>query len=87
MVNELIANAVLHAGSGAMVRLVLDEHWLRVDVEDASDRAPVLAEASDRGGRGLKIVDALSSDWGYALTPTGKRVWFEVRIDDAASPV
>jgi hypothetical protein len=32
------------------------------------------------GGRGLRIVDALASKWGYAGDELGRVVWFEVAI-------
>jgi hypothetical protein len=32
----------------------------------------------DEGGRGIALVDALSSGWGAETTPDGKTVWFEV---------
>jgi hypothetical protein len=36
------------------------------------------------GGRGLALVESLSSGWGVTPTLAGKRVWFEV---SAPAPV
>lgn len=78
LVDELVANAVLHARSPVEVRARLDAARLHVEVADGSPQPPRLREP-DVGGRGLRIVDALASAWG--VTPAegdGKAVWFEL---------
>ena len=48
-------------------------------VADTDDHPPVYAPTGtslDEHGRGLRIVDALSEEWGWAPTlPVGKTVW------------
>jgi two-component sensor histidine kinase len=83
--SELIGNAVRHCD--ATERNELDVNWtvgteaVLLSVEDASDALPVLrqAPADAPSGRGLTIVQALTSAWGVEPTQRGKRVW--ARID------
>ena len=83
LVSELATNAVLHAGTVFRVVLTLRKRRLRCEVIDGSDRPPRLrhytAEAST--GRGLRLVDKLSSAWGVVPGPRGKTVWFELDTD------
>ena len=83
VVSELITNAV-HAsrrlGLATPVRL-----WLLSDAEqvltivwDASLSVPIHADVSveAEGGRGLLLVEAISSEWGTSASPSGgKTVW------------
>ena len=82
LVTELVANAVRHAGPGAVaVRAVVNGPLLRVEVEDVSDRLPgELSEPpwQQESGRGLLLVEVLSERWGVEPLPAGKRVWFEL---------
>jgi anti-sigma regulatory factor (Ser/Thr protein kinase) len=78
LVDELVANAVLHAAGPVEVRARLDAARLHVEVADGSPQPPRLRDP-DVGGRGLRIVDALAAAWG--VTPAegdGKAVWFEL---------
>jgi hypothetical protein len=43
------------------------------------------AGPGETAGRGLQLVESLSSSWGVTPLEHGKRVWFEV--DPAAQPV
>jgi hypothetical protein len=54
---------------------------LQVRVRDGSPVLPARRAADDRdeGGRGLALVDTLSSDWGVDPQPDGKHVWFALR--------
>lgn len=80
LTSELVTNAVRHAGTRVILHLDRAEHLLRVEVDDAAEQRPrrrrvdLLAE----GGRGLELVDRLSSKWGVEGRPGGKRVWFEL---------
>jgi two-component sensor histidine kinase len=83
--SELIGNAVRH--SDVSERNELDVNWtvdskaVVLSVEDPSDAVPVPrhAPADAPSGRGLTIVQALTSAWGVEPTQRGKRVW--ARID------
>ncbi|MGV9284870.1 ATP-binding protein [Streptomyces sp. NPDC003730] len=88
LVSELVTNAVVHTGRSAVLRLVLPgpvteetkEAVVRLEVEDASDRAPVprCAGGEATGGRGLALVDGLADRWGWSREGTGKRIWCEL---------
>jgi hypothetical protein len=54
-----------------------------VEVLDESSSVPVLATSRNdpRSGRGLVIVDALASRWGYRPSQSGKSVWFTLFAD------
>ncbi|MEX5709938.1 ATP-binding protein [Parafrankia sp. FMc6] len=56
---------------------------LLLEVWDPDDNPPVLQEQSDAAedGRGLFLVDAVSTRWSWRRSPTGgKTVWAELRI-------
>ena len=36
------------------------------------------------GGRGMLLVDRLADRWGAEPRPVGKRVWFELSLDQSA---
>ena len=86
-VSELVTNAVVHAGSHAELALRLADGVLRVEVRDLGQgtvsRVRREATVDDLHGRGLLLVEALSSAWGVTEDPDGKTVWFEVVTTDA----
>jgi anti-sigma regulatory factor (Ser/Thr protein kinase) len=81
LTNELVTNAVVHAGTPVDV-LVRDLHGsVQVEVWDAGRQVPVVADVvvESESGRGLRIVEALSEAWGTDLGQDGKTVWFRCR--------
>jgi anti-sigma regulatory factor (Ser/Thr protein kinase)/anti-anti-sigma regulatory factor len=81
---ELVANAVRHACTGAELTLERGPRRLRVAVRDAS---PVGFPGADGGatgpfeperGRGLQLVDSLTTAWGVSVQPDGNTVWAEI---------
>ncbi|MDT0614270.1 ATP-binding protein [Streptomyces lancefieldiae] len=88
LVSELVTNAVVHTGCTAVLRLVLPgavteetgEATVRLEVDDASDRAPVprCVNGDATGGRGLALVDGLADRWGWSRQGAGKRIWCEL---------
>jgi len=79
-VSELVTNALLHARTSFRVRVTASPRSVRVEVFDAN---PLLPTAKNYGptavtGRGLRIVEHLSSDWGVTPVDGGKWVWFEM---------
>ena len=84
LATETATNAVRHAGTEATVVVRYMGDRVRVEVGDGSPalphvRTPRLDETS---GRGMSLVETLSSGWGVTQTVGGKRVWFEVGARD-----
>jgi anti-sigma regulatory factor (Ser/Thr protein kinase) len=84
LVTELVSNAVVHA-KGPSLWLTVDEimaNVLHVAVRDGSQvippNSPQAPDVRRKGGRGLFMVEALSTRWGCEPLRTGKRVWFEL---------
>ena len=79
--DELLANALQHAGAPVTVRAHVTSERLVAEVEDRSALVPRPTAAPldlDRG-RGLTIVAALADAWGMRLSRTGKTTWAELR--------
>lgn len=82
LVSELVTNAVRHGSPPYQVFLGRTGHSLYGEVSDSSPSQPrVLPEPDHRGGFGLRIIDALASDWGISSAATGKAVWFELEAN------
>jgi len=84
LTNELVANAVRHAGHATKdpiaVEITVDDRSIRVTVRDKGpgfDPARP-GERAEEGGWGLLLVEMLSSRWGVETRDTGTDVWFEV---------
>jgi anti-sigma regulatory factor (Ser/Thr protein kinase) len=82
IVAELVANAVLHAGTMLELRLVRRPGRVRVEVRDRAARMPRLTipGPEDENHRGLFIVDRFAAEWGADPVPGGKVVWAEVSV-------
>ena len=80
LISELVTNAMLHGGEGAVLTLLLNDRILRVEVQDASPALPVVRSYSETAttGRGMVIVDSLAAAWGSFPVAGGKVVWFEL---------
>jgi anti-sigma regulatory factor (Ser/Thr protein kinase) len=89
--SELVGNAVRHTTAAASDTLDIswdvDSSGVRVCVGDPSDQQPQLRIAGDDepSGRGLKIVDAMSDDWGVERGARGKTVWAHVPLQRRAA--
>ncbi|MFE9921106.1 ATP-binding protein [Streptomyces sp. NPDC005774] len=84
VVSELMTNALLHGsvpGRLVRVRVTLDRNTLRVEVSDPrGERLPSprpTGSTDDQYGRGLLLVDALSTRWGWEPRTVGKTVYAE----------
>lgn len=85
--------AVRPAGSEQiLVSIRCHRGELRVEVHDRSAEMPAPppqnARAESETGRGLMLVSALASKWGYYRTPVGKAVFFTLILhpDDSVPP-
>jgi anti-sigma regulatory factor (Ser/Thr protein kinase) len=77
LVTELVTNAILHARTEVTVTVSLEGDELRLAVRDGSARMPS-ARAYDleaATGRGLALVNRLSSRWGVDPDESGKTIW------------
>jgi len=81
LTSEVVTNAILHAADEhECLELVIS--WtaglLRVEVHDGSRSAPARVHPLPyaEAGRGLMLLDSLSTDWGHRETARGKAVWF-----------
>jgi anti-sigma regulatory factor (Ser/Thr protein kinase) len=86
LVSELVTNAITHAKSEADVTVLLTPTSIRIEVTDTGGGTPQPKELVQEGtsGRGLAIVEVMSSAWGVVAREQGKTVWFEVpRLDQA----
>lgn len=85
-VTELVANAYEHARGAITVRLrpIRERAVLRVEVEDGSPELPPRPQPGpDHGqprGRGLLLINALSTAWGVLRAPGRKTVWVEIAL-------
>jgi anti-sigma regulatory factor (Ser/Thr protein kinase) len=82
--SELVTNAVIHSHGGCVVHVALADGVLRTSVRD-SGASPVVAAGGSLDdlpvhGRGLQLVDALASRWGYGVDATGASAWFELKV-------
>jgi anti-sigma regulatory factor (Ser/Thr protein kinase) len=80
LTSELVTNVVAHARSSCHLGVELFPDVVRVSVSDQDDRPLQRRHTSDdaESGRGLALVEMLSSNWGVIARERGKTVWFEV---------
>lgn len=85
LTSELVANAVLHAGTPSMVSLHHFSDRIRIGVVDANPTLPAYKEygTSAVTGRGLTLLDKVATTWGTTALPGGKVVWFELELAGA----
>jgi anti-sigma regulatory factor (Ser/Thr protein kinase) len=85
LTSELATNAVRHAKTDFEVRIIGQADGVRVEVlNDEPRMVAALREPDEESGRGLSIIDALSSSWGAQAGRFDKVVWFELRRDGEA---
>ena len=79
--SELVTNAMIHTDGGCQLRVVLDRGVITTTVRDGGsnvvvDLSTVTVDPLAVHGRGLQLVDALSTRWGSELDAVGTTVWF-----------
>ena len=78
VISELATSAMMCPGSLFDVTLSCADRTVRLAVRDQSPlgRVPAQGRRLDLGGRGLRIVELISSDWGVDVDADGNRtVW------------
>lgn len=86
LASELTANAVAYgaaaipAASAIRITVGRERDLMIVEVHDSCTVPPRRRWAThlETSGRGLAIVQNLSHNWGWTLTPYGKSVWFQL---------
>jgi anti-anti-sigma regulatory factor len=78
---ELAANAINHAATTFEVTAGYARCYLRIGVRDGSPALPQRVETPSTSGRGIRIVEALSTHWGATSIPGGKIVWALIRTE------
>ncbi|MEV6587668.1 ATP-binding protein [Streptomyces acidicola] len=83
-VSELVTNVIDHVGEGTpmTVRVMsTDQGRTRIEVTDPDPGrlpVPLQSVATDEGGRGLALLDALARRWGVEHGADRKTVWCEL---------
>jgi anti-sigma regulatory factor (Ser/Thr protein kinase) len=81
LLDELVANAVIHGGSGAEVSVEVAD-IVRVEVTNGGTDGEIEAIPYPRGEPaahfGLHLVHGLSTSWGVARDHVSTTVWFEL---------
>lgn len=81
--SELVSNVVLHAGTQPFdITVDLRAPTVRIEVRDSTNQLPRPREFDEEsaGGRGLHIVERLSTAWGARPEGHGKVVWVELEV-------
>jgi anti-sigma regulatory factor (Ser/Thr protein kinase) len=89
VVDELVANAVLHAGTDIELRFALQDDRLGIAVADRAPFRPSMGRPGDvaESGRGLLLVDALARSWHVLPRSGGGKVIRAVLVASAAPAV
>ena len=83
-ITELVANAVRHCRlPGGLIEVTVlrsGESQVRIAVQDSCPSPVSKREVTpdEESGRGLFLVEAVSSSWGSTPLPQGKLVWAEI---------
>lgn len=81
MVSELATNCVRHATGPFDLHVIKGPGEIRIEATDQGTGRPRVRSPAptDPNGRGLQIVEMLSTSWGCNPAPgSGKTVWFTV---------
>ncbi len=82
LVTELVSNGVRHAKTMLTLFLSFDGVRLRMGVSDTDRHLPEVDPESTKShhGWGLRLVGALSDDWGTSVDDDGKTVWCDLLV-------
>lgn len=87
LVSELASNCIRHTDTGFELTIRQTGHEIRVEATDRGSGEPTVRRPGplDPNGRGLQIIDMLSSAWGVEQSSgVGKTVWFTVELQAPA---
>lgn len=83
LVSELVSNVIKHTDSRPTLHVSRDDQLVRIEVADDEPSGVPLERDVDveaEHGRGLLLVSALASAWGYDRGDEGKRIWVELDL-------
>jgi anti-sigma regulatory factor (Ser/Thr protein kinase) len=83
--SELVTNATRYAAAGSPVDVQISRQCglLHIEVEDTSAEPPDFFRNPNKlteNGYGLIVVGDITDECGYRFTPTGKSVWFSLKV-------
>jgi anti-sigma regulatory factor (Ser/Thr protein kinase) len=80
VLNELVDNAVDHAGGPLGIAVRREPDGVKIAVTDGFMDPPTMQPHNPlaRRGRGLQMVEAQALSWGYSVHDFGKTVWAHV---------
>lgn len=81
IVSELVTNAVRHGGTDVHLTLTRLDDGIRVEVGDGRPEippAPRRAAVDETNGRGMALVAACATSWGWDSDGQTKTVWAEI---------
>ena len=82
LTSEVVTNALMHGRSGIEVSLGRHGDRVRIAVTD-SDQGLIRRRAAapnSQSGRGVDLVESMSTGWGINRFGSGKQVWFELDL-------
>lgn len=84
LVSEMVTNAIRYAEPPVRLELQAGGRDVVVAVRDGSPEPPTRRPAGDgaEGGRGMLLVDLLTTEHGVRVDPPGKTVWARLRRTD-----
>jgi anti-sigma regulatory factor (Ser/Thr protein kinase) len=83
LTSELVTNSVTHGPAApASIGLYIDvaRERIRIEVTDSADVPPRRKPATEDGGYGLTLVDALATRWDTGRDRDQNLTWFEIDL-------
>ncbi|MDX3661158.1 ATP-binding protein [Streptomyces sp. ID05-26A] len=79
VVNELVSNAYRYTSEPSFLRVVVEQHRIRVEIaHDARAHPPLRKVSRPQRGYGLVLVARLSDRWGVDRAHGGTVVWADL---------
>lgn len=95
LTSEVVTNAIVHTDTGRLdadgrvgtftLAVTHVDDRVRIEVTDAgAETLPCRCrtESCEDGGRGIPMIEALATRWGYTREPRGTTVWLELQASD-----
>lgn len=88
VVSEMVTNAIRHASPPVCLEIESSDDGVVVAVRDGSPHRPAPRDADDdaEGGRGMMLVDLLTTAHGVRPQPPGKAVWARLERRPETAP-